>query len=46
MDQVLESLGFKDKSVNEALMQKHAYQLDKVLDELIASIGSQNLEGT
>jgi hypothetical protein len=41
MDQVLESLGFKDKSVNEALMQKHAYQLDKVLDDLIAGIGSQ-----
>jgi hypothetical protein len=40
MEQMLETMGFTEKEVNEAMMRKHNCQLDKVLDDLIASIGS------
>jgi len=45
MEQMLETMGFADKAVNAAMMQKHDYQLDKVLDDLIASIGSNTTLG-
>jgi len=45
MEQMLETMGFTDKAVNAAMMQKHNYQLDKVLDDLIASIGSTSTPG-
>jgi hypothetical protein len=40
MEQMLETMGFIDKAVNAAMMRKHNCQLDKVLDDLIAGIGS------
>jgi len=40
MEMMLETMGFTEKAVNAEMMRKHNFQLDKVLDDLIASIGS------
>ena len=41
MEQMLQSMGFTDRSWNEKLLRKHEFALDKVLDELINNIERQ-----
>ena len=44
MEQMLESMGFTNRAVNQNLLQKYDYQLDKVLEELIGNIGKSSLD--
>ena len=41
MEQMLQSMGFTDRSWNERLLRKHEFALDKVLDELNNNIETQ-----